>query len=854
MATPEDRISFTQVRARELEREAKWKAGDPRHRGRTDRVGLCLSGGGIRSAAFCLGVIQALHDRNIFNRIDYLSTVSGGGYIGTSLMAARLRAEMDRPAGDDPEARPQSTASAPTFPFDVSGGGDSSPDTSVVNLSPGNIADSVAVRALRDHSRYLIPNGSFDILLATGQIIRGVVVNVLLLAPFLLAPAAFALAVLPAPEGREALNWGGPFLWTGIAALLYAALFGIGWGVYASRTGAEHPRWENRSRWAKWAAWCLLPLAGLATVEAFLWIVRAIAAPEAAAAHAGTASGSPTLAWLSAALGAATVTLGFVWQKLGGMIQRAIGDPTRKALVQAITARGVAVLLALALPALLVLAVLLLIEFGRSDAVPKELPLPAPVQVVPVWAIPVLLAALAFWRVASLLRPKPDGSRLIAAIPLIVAALLLLTTTVGGSNPPMALYAGLAVLASLIAGPMMVNATSLHRLYRDRLEEGFSLGWRAPDATDDAIRPITLRDLADFYDGKKNDRTPPPRPYLIANMTVNLSGSRQENKRGREGDFFMVTADHVGSDTTGYATAESYTAGETPFSPAERLDLGSVAAISGAAVASRMGRLGLGLFAPTLAFLNIRLGFWLRNPRHPAGAGKGAGSQAGLTLLDEATGALSEEKPLVYLSDGGHIDNLGLYQLLKRRCDIIIAVDGEADPGMTCAALTDVERFARIDLGVRLDIRPDTLRAGVLARRARLTGRRPEDPAPTADPSCHAVIGRIRYPAQTGTDETAKAREKSGILLYIKAAMTGDEPNYVLDYERRYPSFPHETTGDQFFSEEQFEAYRALGFHAARDALRQDCGNPAHAALLDQMLARLGTTRTWGDGAPEKPG
>ncbi len=49
--------------------------------------------------------------------------------------------------------------------------------------------------------------------------------------------------------------------------------------------------------------------------------------------------------------------------------------------------------------------------------------------------------------------------------------------------------------------------------------------------------------------------------------------------------------------------------------------------------------------------------------------------------------------------------------------------------------------------------------------------------------------------------------------------MTGDEPDYVLDYERRYPSFPHETTGDQFFSEEQMEAYRALGFHAVERAL-----------------------------------
>ena len=72
----------------------------------------------------------------------------------------------------------------------------------------------------------------------------------------------------------------------------------------------------------------------------------------------------------------------------------------------------------------------------------------------------------------------------------------------------------------------------------------------------------------------------------------------------------------------------------------------------------------------------------------------------------------------------------------------------------------------------------------------------------------HAAIGTIRY----GDDET-------GILIYIKASLSGDENDYVLDYKRRNPTFPHESTVDQFFNEEQFEAYRALGFHAARGLL-----------------------------------
>lgn len=609
--------------------------------------------------------------------------------------------------------------------------------------------------------------------------------------------------------------------------------------------------------------------------------------------------------------GAATASLGVLTKPLAGILQSALADPTRTAMVKAIATRAVMVLLALALPAFLYVGVLLLIEAGTT---PGDGAAAGSVNTVVQWigtafathSADVVLALLVtggVLRLATLLSVGEDdriglASRSITAAPLILAIVGLMATfatvapaqvapvpgtapvhfgRAAESGPPPAtpsdagqtrgfelpaavpVFSGLVVLAMLVSWPIQVNATSLHRLYRDRLEESFSLSWRAPDDRDDKIRPITLDDLAAFY---AKPPPPPPgngeaaaphkkpewrRPYLIANMTVNLSGSAERNKRGRQGDFFFVTAHYVGSDATGYAPASSYAPG-VGKSPAERLDLGTVAAASGAAVASRMGRLGLGIFAPTLAFLNVRLGFWLRNPARKPGAGKNAGSQAGLTLLDEAIGALDEKKPLVYLTDGGHSDNLGLYQLLKRRCDLIISVDAEADPAMTCAALVDVERFARIDLGVRLDCPASSLREAALGRQAKLARRSPDEPMPTSDPSRHAAMGRIRYPEQklVGTDED-KHTKKDGILLYIKAAMTGDEPSYVLDYARRHPSFPHETTIDQFFSEEQFEAYRALGYHAARDALRQDGGDAVRKKLLDDLLGRLGIKRTTGD-------
>jgi len=168
-------------------------------------------------------------------------------------------------------------------------------------------------------------------------------------------------------------------------------------------------------------------------------------------------------------------------------------------------------------------------------------------------------------------------------------------------------------------------------------------------------------------------------------------------------------------------------------------------------------------------------------------------------LLLEIFSQLDEKRGIIYLTDGGHIENLGIYELLKRGCQLIVAIDAEADPTLAFPSLIRLERYARIDLGVRIDLPwPE------IASRSRAVDRAVANNRAIANQhGPHCAIGRILYP--DGSE---------GILLYVKSSLSGDEPDYVLDYKRRNPSFPHETTGDQFFSEEQFEAYRALGFHA----------------------------------------
>jgi hypothetical protein len=206
--------------------------------------------------------------------------------------------------------------------------------------------------------------------------------------------------------------------------------------------------------------------------------------------------------------------------------------------------------------------------------------------------------------------------------------------------------------------------------------------------------------------------------------------------------------------------------------------------------------------------LNIRLGYWLRNPRD-------LGNKHGLArklreffnrffgkfyLLLEMFNLLDEHKKFIYLSDGGHIENLGIYQLLKRGCRLIVAVDAEADPAISCASLLKLERYARIDLGVRIIVPWEEIRERYHETSDAISPRTPKEAE--RHPGPHCAIGRIVY--EDGS---------YSVLLYFKSSLSGDEKDYVLDYKKRNSDFPHETTSDQFFTEEQFEVYRSLGYH-----------------------------------------
>ena len=226
------------------------------------------------------------------------------------------------------------------------------------------------------------------------------------------------------------------------------------------------------------------------------------------------------------------------------------------------------------------------------------------------------------------------------------------------------------------------------------------------------------------------------------------------------------------------------------------LSLGTAVTISGAAASPNMGYHSSPVVTFLLTLLNVRLGAWLGNPGL-AGDETFFLSYPNFTVLPivaEAFGLTNDSSPYVYLSDGGHFENLGLYEMVLRRCHYIVISDAGQDPECSFTDLGDAVRKIRIDLGICIDF--DDIR---------IFGR--DDTECDRKQGCHAAIGRIRYSQVDGNDAP------DGVIVYIKPACYGNEPRDIYEYFKTNTAFPHESTSDQFFSESQFESYRMLGVH-----------------------------------------
>jgi hypothetical protein len=311
---------------------------------------------------------------------------------------------------------------------------------------------------------------------------------------------------------------------------------------------------------------------------------------------------------------------------------------------------------------------------------------------------------------------------------------------------------------------------------------------------------------------------PSPRywgPHLILNTALNLVAGEDLAWRDRKAESFALTPLYCGARSTGYALVTRQTRG--------RLQLGRSVALSGAAVDPNMNQYQSLPLTVLLTIFNARLGAWVQNPspsgwraeENPGGAPRarrlptwtgetgwtaeerswGArGATASYLLFRELLGSTRGRGPYVHISDGGHFENLGVYELIRRRCRYVVAVDATENPNPSSDNLGILVRLCRVDFGIRLHL----------------------DTAPLAIPGAdgrsraHVVMGLIRY-------DDVDGGAVPGIFVYIRASMTGDEPPDLQQYRDRHPEFPRQwTLTDQSFDEDQFESYRTLGDHIAR--------------------------------------
>jgi hypothetical protein len=227
-----------------------------------------------------------------------------------------------------------------------------------------------------------------------------------------------------------------------------------------------------------------------------------------------------------------------------------------------------------------------------------------------------------------------------------------------------------------------------------------------------------------------------------------------------------------------------------------------------------------------LTIFNVRLGLWIRNPRHKRFRLRGRYSNPSspwfglFYLLAELFGMVNDVAAFVYLTDGGHFENMGLYELVRRHCSTIVICDAEQDGDLSFQGIGMAIRKCRIDHGAEIVLDLAQLEA---------MGHPPASPM-------HCIPGTIHY-----------ANGATGQILYIKSVYTHELPADLVNYRKENPTFPNTSTLDQWFSESQFESYRRLGQHYAHRSLRVTTWLDHHLPIRPAMPT---TATTPAPGAP----
>jgi len=830
------------------------------------RTALCLSGGGIRSATFSLGIIQGLAKTGWLEKFHYLSTVSGGSYIGSWLSSwtARTKESESNPVVSQP----------------------------AIEALKNPLFESQPIQRLRAYSNYLSPVWGFsiDFLTLISTYLRNLFLHWLVIVPLI-------AAVLIVPRLHLAvIHWspkeGSPerffSLWWFFAAGLIGAIVGIAYVVkdlphrrcdQKSHSGgtnrqSQHPNSSNN----RFVSLCFLPILFAAVFLSWGWVQLPTQAPN--------------LDWYWYGIGGALlhlggVIVGLVWRKR----ERKLPPPASKSLIVILASGAVGgfilylargwvetlkefscqqVYATFSVPfflGCLWVATAVYAAFVRRISTEEEREwwarsgawwLGASIVWIlgfvvvlygPPWLLcsewmqtnftdsaetvalggsllGILTGAIGYWtKNGPALQKRAKGIaaklglRLLDLGAMAFTIFLLMTISYlisialvsfdavqlavkselngefmwwGGevyvlalkkvsSLLLFALLGGLFLFGMFMAWVEGVNTFSLHGMYKNRLIRAY-LG-----ATSQRRRPhwFSKFDPDDDIPMKKLMLSG-NKLFHVINSTLNIAKPSEEHleRQQRKAASFTFSSLFSGGDAVGYLPTNFYTGGRGG------LTLGTAMTISGAAACPNMGYHTSPMVAFVMTFFNLRLGWWLPNPG-PAGV-KGwnqddrkMGFRA---LMAEAFGRTSIESPYVYLSDGGHFENLGLYEMVKRRCRYILMVDVGGDHLYECEDLQNAIRRIRIDFGISIEFK-NLPNAECISKSA-------------------VSVGTIGY---NEVDKNCN----DGKIIYIKPMLCGDEPLDVKRYadasKNSAKPFPHQSTSDQFFDETQFESYRMLG-------------------------------------------
>jgi hypothetical protein len=385
-----------------------------------------------------------------------------------------------------------------------------------------------------------------------------------------------------------------------------------------------------------------------------------------------------------------------------------------------------------------------------------------------------------------------------------------------------------AFLAVALNFAININLFSLQGMYRMRLMRAF-LG-----ASNELRRPDAFTEF-DPRDTPYETELPsaPGAPLHVINTTLNLVGTKKTAWRQRRAESFTFSPIHAGSWRMGYVPADLYGGGRG-------VTLATAMAISGAAFNPNMGYQSSPLLSLLMTFFNLRLGYWLPNPKRPLPKlGFGATdstflSKAGPSfalgpLIEEALGLTDDTSRWIELTDGGHFENLGLYEMVLRRCKHIIVADAGADPQCQFEDLGNAIRKIQIDLGIPIEFMGGDLKMSAGAH----------------ENNSYCAVAKINYHCVDAPFGGRSDADMDGTLVYIKAGLNGREPADVLQYAKTHDDFPHESTANQFFNESQFESYRHLGSFAIKTII----GNAAPVSGVPAIQTFLTAARDHWDRA-----